>query len=172
MLICSTKEWVFLIILSIEIYTKKFKFTMKKLICLVAILSLIIVSCAKRGTPSGGPLDKTAPILLKASPENYSINFSGNEIRLNFDEYVKLKDVNKQLIISPPLKTIPTIVPQSGASKFIKIKILDTLQPNTTYSFNFGNSIVDNNEENPFPFFKYVFSTGSEIDSLQVKRNC
>ena len=144
---------------------------MKKIIFLATIFSLIIISCAKRGKPSGGPLDKTAPELIKAFPENYSTNFSGTEIRLNFDEYVKLKDINKQLIISPPLKIKPTIIPQTGASKFIKIKIHDTLQPNTTYSFNFGNSIVDNNEENPLPFFKYIFSTGSEIDSLQLGGN-
>ena len=141
---------------------------MKKITFLVLLLTLIIGSCAKQGLPSGGPIDKEAPKLLKASPENYSINFSGTEIRFNFDEYVKLKDINKQLIISPPLKIQPLIVPQTGASKFIKIKIQDTLQPNTTYSFNFGNSIVDNNEENPLPFFKYVFSTGSEIDSLKL----
>jgi len=140
----------------------------KKLIYISAILALTIISCAKRGRPSGGEKDTTAPKLLKAFPENYSTQFSSTEIRLNFNEYVKLKDINKQLIISPPLKFQPIIIPQTGASKFIKIKILDTLQPNTTYSFNFGNSIVDNNEENAFPFFRYVFSTGNQIDSLQL----
>ncbi len=141
---------------------------MKKIIYISAILALTIASCAKRGQPSGGVKDTEAPKLLKASPVNYSTHFSGTEIRFNFNEYVKLKDIHKQLIISPPLKFKPTITPQTGASKFIKIKILDTLQPNTTYSFNFGNSIVDNNEENPFPYFKYIFSTGNQIDSLQL----
>ena len=40
----------------------------------------------------------------------------------------------------------PVITPLSTASKTITIKILDTLQPNTTYAFNFGESIEDNNE--------------------------
>ncbi|HSN48947.1 MAG TPA: Ig-like domain-containing protein, partial [Flavobacterium sp.] len=84
-----------------------------------------------------------------------------------FDEYIKLKDLNKQLIISPPMKYEPLITPTS-VSKFITIKILDTLQPNTTYSFNFGQSIADNNEGNPYNQFKYVFSTGAFIDSLTL----
>jgi uncharacterized protein (DUF2141 family) len=67
------------------------------------------------------------------------------------------------------METTPEVTPLGTASKYITIKIFDTLQPNTTYAFNFGNSIVDNNEENPFSFYKYVFSTGNYIDSLQVK---
>ena len=67
------------------------------------------------------------------------------------------------------MKQEPLILPTT-ASKFITIKINDTLQPNTTYSFNFGQSIADNNEGNPFNQFKYVFSTGDHIDSLSHKR--
>ncbi|MFD0963247.1 Ig-like domain-containing protein [Pseudofulvibacter geojedonensis] len=141
---------------------------MKKIVLVLVFLALV-VSCAKRGSPSGGKKDMEAPEIVKSFPENYSTNFNTKEIRINFNEYIKLKDLNKQLIVSPPLKYQPTIIPQSGASKQLKIKILDTLQENTTYSFNFGNSIVDNNEGNPFPFFRYVFSTGTEIDSLQLK---
>lgn len=141
--------------------------SLKKLV-LVLVVFLLVLSCAKRGTPSGGPKDDTPPEIIKSYPENYSTNFSAQEIRINFNEYIKAKDLNKQLIISPPLKYQPIIFPQSGASKQLKIKILDTLKANTTYSFNFGNSIVDNNEENPFPFFKYVFSTGESIDSLTL----
>ena len=86
-----------------------------------------------------------------------------------FDEYVKFKDIQKQLVISPPMDPEPEITPLSTASKYITIKIFDSLQPNTTYAFNFGESIIDNNEGNPFPFYKYVFSTGTYIDSLSVK---
>jgi uncharacterized protein (DUF2141 family) len=81
---------------------------------------------------------------------------------------VKLKNVNKQLIISPPLKYQPEITP-STASKTITLKIKDTLAPNTTYSFNFGESIQDNNEGNPLSQFKFLCSTGSYIDSLAIK---
>lgn len=141
---------------------------MKKIVLVLVFLALV-VSCAKRGNPSGGKKDMEAPEIVKSFPENYSTNFNTNEIRINFNEYIKLKDLNKQLIVSPPLKYQPIVIPQSGASKQLKIKILDTLQENTTYSLNFGNSIVDNNEGNPFPFYRYVFSTGKAIDSLQLK---
>ncbi len=132
-------------------------------------ISLFIVNCANRGTPQGGEKDIVPPKIVKSIPENYSTNFKGDEIRIYFDEYIKIKDIGKQLIISPPMNTPPNITPLGAASKYIKIQIYDTLQPNTTYAFNFGNSIVDNNEENPFTYYRYVFSTGDYIDSLTVK---
>lgn len=129
---------------------------------------LSFVDCAKRGRPTGGKKDSIPPIIIKSSPENYSTHFDGDEIRIYFDEYIKFKNLNSQLIISPPLKYAPTITPLS-TSKYIKIKILDTLRDNTTYSINFGKSIEDNNEGNSFEYFKYVFSTGDYIDSLKLK---
>lgn len=131
-------------------------------------LLLLIVSCAKKGQITGGAKDTLAPVLVKSQPNNYSTNFTGNTIRIDFSELIRVKDVNKQLIISPPLKKQPVIIPQGSASKYINIKIQDTLKPNTTYTFNFGNSISDNNEGNPFTQFKYVLSTGSVIDSLKM----
>ncbi len=129
----------------------------------------IIASCANRGTPSGGIKDIIPPKITKSEPENYTTNFSENEIKIYFDEYIKINNISRQLIISPPMDPAPNIIPLSNASKYIKIKIMDTLAPNTTYAFNFGNSIVDNNEENPYPYYKYVFSTGNYIDSLSIK---
>jgi hypothetical protein len=125
-------------------------------------------SCAKRGTITGGLKDTIAPKIINSNPENFKTNFSGKEIKIIFNELIKVKDINKQLVISPPMKKTPIIVPQGSASKFISIKILDTLQENTTYSFNFGQSITDNNEGNPYSQFKYVFSTGNYIDSLSI----
>lgn len=131
------------------------------------LLILILASCAKRGSITGGLKDTLAPVLKMSFPKNFSTNFKGNEVKLTFDEYIKLKDLNKQLIVSPPMKNAPLILP-TNASKYISIKINDTLQPNTTYSFNFGQSIQDNNEGNPYNQFKYIFSTGSQIDSLTL----
>lgn len=126
-----------------------------------------LVNCAKRGAPSGGPTDSLPPVYVKATPPNFTTNFDKEEIRIYFDEYIKLKDYQKQLIISPPLKN-SIISPQGSASKYIKIDIVDELVPNTTYVFNFGQSIQDNNEGNAFSSFKYVMSTGNYIDSLAV----
>jgi len=129
---------------------------------------ILSTSCAKRGFIDGGPKDTIAPLLISSKPENFITNFSGKDIQINFNEYIKLKDVDKQLIVSPPLKNKPNISPVT-ASKSINIKIKDTLQPNTTYSFNFGQSVQDNNEGNPLQSFIYVMSTGSYIDSLTLK---
>ena len=132
------------------------------------VVSLILSQCANRGTTTGGDKDETPPVIVKSSPKNFSINFDAQEIEIQFDEYVKLKNIQKQLIISPPMNIEPEITPVGIASKVITIKIFDTLQPNTTYAFNFGESISDNNEGNLFPYYKYVFSTGNYIDSLSV----
>ncbi|KAA2219500.1 Ig-like domain-containing protein [Maribacter flavus] len=125
--------------------------------------------CARKGTPTGGPKDVTPPVLLRAEPENMSTNFEGKKIRLYFDELVKLEKVQEQLIVSPPLKYQPLLSPQGGANKFVEIVVQDTLKENTTYTINFGQSIVDNNEGNPNPFLTYVFSTGDYIDSLELQ---
>jgi len=137
-------------------------------VLLVMAIALFFVQCAKRGTPTGGPEDKSPPEFIRATPENFSVNFDQKEIRIYFDEYIKLEDAQKQIIVSPPMDPKPEITPLGSPSKYIKIIIRDTLQENTTYAFNFGQSVVDNNEGNPLPFFKYVFSTGSYIDSLSI----
>jgi uncharacterized protein (DUF2141 family) len=134
----------------------------------VFIIVLVSYQCAQRGTPTGGPKDIAPPELVRAEPPNMSINFKEQKIRLYFNELVKLKDIQKQLIISPPLKYTPILSPQGNANKYVEITIKDTLAANTTYTLNFGQGIVDNNEENPLPFFTYVFSTGNYIDSLEL----
>ena len=126
-----------------------------------------MMSCAKRGSITGGLKDTLAPVLTSSTPKNFNTNFTGDQIILNFDEYVKLKNLNKQLVISPPMKYEPVITP-TNVSKVLTIRIKDTLQPNTTYSFNFGQSITDNNEGNAMNQFKYIFSTGPHIDSLSI----
>ncbi|KIQ20000.1 hypothetical protein RT99_14920 [Flavobacterium sp. MEB061] len=131
------------------------------------LLVLLMMSCAKRGSITGGLKDTLAPVLSSSSPKNFNTNFKGDQIVLNFDEYVKLKNLNKQLVISPPMKHEPLITP-TNVSKVLTIKIKDTLEPNTTYSFNFGQSITDNNEGNAMNQFKYIFSTGPYIDSLSI----
>lgn len=134
----------------------------------IVSVSLLATSCAKRGSITGGPKDTIPPVLVSSSPRNMATSFDGEVIRIDFDEYIKIKDVNKQLIISPPMETRPLITPMGSASKYIEIKIKDTLAPDTTYSFNFGQSITDNNEGNPYSQFKFVFSTGTYIDSLML----
>ena len=131
-----------------------------------SISFFILSNCAKTGNPEGGPKDEDAPLFVTSFPPYETINFDKKEIELEFNEFIKLKDLNKQLIVSPPLKTPLSITPQSTASKTLNIKILDTLIENTTYIINFGNAVEDNNEGNKLESFKYVFSTGKYIDSL------
>ena len=105
------------------------------------------------------------PILVSANPKLDATNFEGSKITLVFDEYIEVQDVQNNLLVSP----FPKINPQVDFKlKTVTVKLKDTLLPNTTYAINFGNAIRDNNEGNPFKNFTYVFSTGANIDSLQV----
>lgn len=139
----------------------------KHLLLAGIILTMLLSSCAKRGSITGGLKDTLAPVLKNSFPKNFSTEFKEKTFKLTFDEYIKLKNINKQLIVSPPMKKAPEVLPTT-ASRYITVKINDTLLANTTYSFNFGESIEDNNEGNPYKQFKYVFSTGTYIDSLKL----
>lgn len=143
---------------------------MLKRVFVALLICSVFVQCARRGSPTGGPEDQTPPVMLRADPPQQSVQFKEDHIRIYFDEYIKLNKLNDQLVVSPPLEqTAYVISPQSQAAKYIEIEFLDSLAPNTTYTFNFGESVVDNNEGNPFSYFSYVFSTGATIDSLTLR---
>jgi uncharacterized protein (DUF2141 family) len=134
----------------------------------LSVLLLFVTNCARTGRPEGGAKDEKAPLFVTSIPPYETVKFNKKEIKINFNEYIVLKDLNSQLVVSPPMKNPPLISPQGSPSEYIKIEILDTLQPNTTYIFNFGNAVQDNNEGNKLENFKYVFSTGTYIDSLKT----
>lgn len=141
-----------------------------RLIFNLLFISAIVYSCAQIGRPEGGPKDLTPPSFVSSNPPNFSTHYKQEEIRILFDEFIKLKNASQQIIFSPPILPKPEITPMGTASKEVRIKLpVDSLQNNTTYTINFGQSIEDNNEGNPLPFFKYVFSTGDYIDSLKLK---
>ena len=118
--------------------------------------------------PGGGKKDITPPRVVKYLPDSAQTNFNSKGIELIFSEYIQLKDLNSQLIISPPLKTTPDITVKNKSVNIVFGKA-ETLKPNTTYSISFGNSIQDITENNPIENFRYIFSTGSYIDSLSLK---
>ena len=142
---------------------------MKKLLLLV-VFALVLLSCARVGSPVGGDKDTIPPRFLGSNIDTPRVLVPQDfrELRLSFDEYITLKDVNKNLIIAPPITRIKKILPANLATREVIIQWEDTLQANTTYSFNFGNAIQDNNEGNPLPYFTYAFSTGEKIDDLYI----
>jgi uncharacterized protein (DUF2141 family) len=137
---------------------------------LLFVIGFLLQSCARVGSPVGGPKDTLAPKFLGSNIDSTRINVPRDikELRLDFNEYVSLKDINKNLSISPPIKNITRIIPSSIANKFVLIQWKDTLQANTTYNFNFGNAISDNNENNILRYFNFAFSTGDKLDDLYI----
>ena len=121
-----------------------------------------LYSCASIGAPMGGPRDSLPPVLERANPQNFTPNFKAKTITLNFDEYVDVANVFEKLIINPPLDKFPVV---ERKLRTVTIRIKDTLEENTTYSWRFDDVIKDVNEGNPFGNYTYVFSTGPNFDS-------
>jgi len=130
------------------------------------MVSLFLPNCAKVGTVTGGPKDTIPPVVLHSEPPFKATGIHPKKIVITFNEFLDLKNVQQELLVSPPLHKQPEI---KLKGKKIEIIIEDTLRENTTYTLNFGNAITDFTENNPVPGFIYVFSTGSYVDSFTVK---
>jgi hypothetical protein len=130
---------------------------------LLMFSSSLLWRCANISSPQGGPKDSLPPIIVSAAPMFNTTEFKGNTITIGFDEYVVIKDQQKEFFTSPMMKRTPKL---TTIGKTIRITILDTLAENQTYALNFGSSVVDNNEGNILSDLRYVFSTGREIDSM------
>jgi hypothetical protein len=138
----------------------------KKLNALLGFFIVALcISCANKVAPQGGDRDVKPPVLLSAVPAENSVNFNASEVVLTFDEYVQLKEVTKQIIISPLLNPAPEFLVRK---KSVIIKFNSPLLPATTYTISFGNAITDNNEGNTLTAYRYVFSTGDYLDSLLI----
>ena len=135
----------------------------KYLFFLLAIIGLY--ACASTGSPDGGPYDETPPKFVRANPKPNATNNTRKKISIEFDEYIKLDKPSEKVIISPPQNEAPE-VRASGHS--VVVEFFDSLKANTTYTVDFGDAIVDNNEENPLGNFAYAFSTGESIDTMEV----
>lgn len=137
------------------------------LLCLFTLL--LLASCARVGSPVGGSKDSIPPKMIGSNIDTTRVGVPRDikKLRIDFDEYIQLKDVSRNLIISPPIN-YTKIIPSSTGNRYLEIQWKDTLQANTTYNFNFGNSVVDLNESNPLPYFNFAFSTGEKLDDLYI----
>lgn len=137
------------------------------LITLIIIQQIIVLpGCANIIPPSGGLRDSLPPRLVSAIPRDSALNFKGNKLVLTFDEFVEVQNVHQNLIVSPVPQANPIV---EYKLRTVTIKLKDSLEDNTTYTFNFGEAIKDINEGNSLKNFTYFFSTGGSIDSLELK---
>lgn len=130
------------------------------------IILLLLWSCAKPVAPTGGPKDVEPPVITRSIPENGSTNFKGNEIVITFNEFINLKDINSQLIISPPVREIPEF---RIRGKNLHVQFKEPWREETTYNIFFGNAIQDITENNPVDGYKFTFSTGNVLDSMMME---
>lgn len=130
-----------------------------------SVLTLVMYSCANMGNPTGGPIDETPPKFVGSMPGPGALNNSKQKIVLEFDELIKIEKASEKVIVSPPQVQAPEIK-QNG--KRVTVTLLDSLKANKTYTIDFSDAIVDNNEGNPLGNFTYKFSTGAAIDTMEV----
>lgn len=131
----------------------------------ILLMLLSLTRCANMQRPTGGPKDSIPPKLLEESVPNFSTNFKEEKVTLEFDEFIKLNNYQKEFSISPDVEDI---IDYRVRKKSLVITLPDSLEENTTYTINFGDGLVDYNESNPFRDYNYVFSTGDELDSLSI----
>lgn len=136
-------------------------------LCAALLFATAFLSrCASMMTPTGGPRDTIPPVIVRMDPDNFSVNrptTGHGKIYIEFDEYVQIKEQQKEFFTSPQMKKKPLVTLRG---KGVVVQLRDTLEENTTYALNFGSSIRDNNEGNPLYSMRYVFSTGPEVDSM------
>ena len=133
------------------------------------LLVLLFVSCARIGTPDGGWYDDTPPRVVSSTPTDRGTKVKAKKVAINFNEYIKIEDVQNKVIVSPPQIEQPEI---KATGKRIVINLVDSLKENTTYTIDFSDAIADNNEGNPMGNYTFSFSTGTEIDTFQVSGYC
>lgn len=150
-------------------YMRKFDILLMGPVVLGALfIGFLLNSCANKGYPEGGPRDVTPPHVIAEQPVSFSKNFKRKNINIYFDEFVALKNINEKFIISPPQNKKPRV---RLRARYIMVEFEDTLRPQTTYSLDFADAIVDNNEGNPLGYYRYVFSTGNVIDTMELSGN-
>ena len=130
-----------------------------------ALIAVVVTACANMASPSGGGYDLVPPKVVKVTPEFNATNVTKGKIVFEFDENVTIEKPSENVLITPPQKSFPII---QAVNKRVTVEIKDTLKPNTTYTIDFTNSLVDNNEKNPLENFSYSFSTGDIVDTLAI----
>ena len=137
---------------------------MKKLLYIFCI-ACVVVGCARMGQPDGGWYDDDPPVVIGSDPADQSTNVKAKKISIYFDEFIKLEDATSKVTVSPPQLEMPEI---NATGKKIVVELQDSLKENTTYTIDFSDAISDNNEGNPLGNYTYSFSTGDQIDTLEV----
>lgn len=128
-------------------------------------LLFVVFSCANIGRPDGGPYDELPPKFVKSSPAPSALNNSKRKISIEFDEFIKLENASEKVVVSPPQIQMPDI---KASGKKVLVNLLDSLKPDMTYTIDFSDAIVDNNEGNPLGDYTFTFSTGAVIDTMEV----
>lgn len=152
-----------------NISSKQAKTPLFRNVPFLMILFVIISAfyqCANIQRPTGGPKDSIPPKLISVNPPNLTTNFSSKKVVFVFDEFIRLENQQREISYSPDMEKRPNFVVKR---KELHVELPDSLEKETTYLINFGNSIVDNNERNPIKGFQYVFATGDKIDSLSIE---
>ena len=131
----------------------------------VVIATSLLYACANMASPNGGPYDELPPKFVSSTPAPGQLNYKGKKVEILFDELIQVDKPTENVIITPPQAMQPVI---RANGRRVVVELEDTLRDNTTYTIDFTNSIADNNEKNILENFSFAFSTGDQIDTLEI----
>ena len=129
------------------------------------MLMIVVYSCASMGNPDGGPYDEEPPKFVRSTPKPFALNSKEKKVTIEFDEFIKLEKAAEKVVVSPPQLEQPEV---KASGRKVVVGLVDSLRPNTTYTIDFADAIVDNNEGNPLGNYAFTFSTGTTIDTMEV----
>ena len=138
---------------------------LSRLLSVLFFAALLALGCASPGSPDGGPYDETPPMVVGSTPKYGNLNTKSKKVEIYFNEFIKVENASEKVVVSPPQLNQPEI---TGLGKKIKVSLQDSLKDNTTYTIDFSDAIVDNNEGNPLGHYTFVFSTGNTTDTMEV----
>jgi hypothetical protein len=140
------------------------------LLCLISLLFLIVnasMNCAHQAPPTGGPEDKTPPVVVNNYPYKESIGIRNLEyIEVEFSESIRQSSISNNYWIIPEL-TDGFKVKWKGSRK-VRFYLNDSLEKDRTYVFTLGTGIKDLRNNSLVSPFIIAFSTGDKLDSCSI----
>src|SRR6056300_1738593 len=99
-----------------------------------------LLACAVQSQPQGGPRDQAPPVIVEQNPPMGTLNFSGNEAYVEFDEYIQSQNLRASITTSPTLEGVKAEI----KGKRLRIEWTpQKLLENTTYRIALGDAIGD-----------------------------
>ena len=131
--------------------------------CLLFAVALLVTSCAKVGSPSGGPIDKEAPRIISHYPEADALEVAHDAVvEITFSEAMDRERTEEAFFVSP---TGPLQLKWRGN----RLRVAMPLARERTYVLTVGTGARDMRGNSLAQSFTLAFATGAQLDLGAVR---